>query len=462
MNLSGSDFPSNDRPCFLPLGNSSKKQKLEIPGDITAIQRYTDADLAAEMNALTFEERHRIEQDIHGVADIIEETDEFVDEKILEMKESLSMIPDIKKTAWDRAVFLRPSLASDRPLHLMLLRAMRFNPRRAAAALVYQFEAKQNLFGDDLLIHRITWQDLTPEDQAMYRSGYQLLIPRRDRTGRGIMYSRLHLWDVSDPKVFLRATYYVAAAIEDEPAVQRKGVVSVADFRGSWKSSFLQVIKLVGDEKAVLDKLPYHKATGHLVYDDPNVDTFIQGIRAVLGKEHRTRHRFHCGSDIEIDYSLRSFGIDLSDYLALDSSKGPTSMMGIEEDIRQREKIDEEWRRSEAPYRDPLSRKALFPNPQDIIMGRNRKIASAWPGNMVYSRLIEQHAQLYIAVEDQDRIAKTSIAIQIHGILRTDYRARFLTRGDSTWEMTDDVDVQRKISQALRNAAREMRPNPFP
>jgi len=45
-------------------------------------------DLTAEMNALTFAERRAMEEDIRGVADIIEETPEFVKKKIEEMQES--------------------------------------------------------------------------------------------------------------------------------------------------------------------------------------------------------------------------------------------------------------------------------------------------------------------------------------------------------------------------------------
>ena len=61
----------------------------------------------------------------------------------------------------------------------------------------------------------------------------------------------------------------------------------------------------------------------------------------------------------------------------------------------------------------------------------------------------------YIAVGDQDRIAKTAIAIQVVRVVRYEFKARFLSRKDTEWEVMDDIEAQRKVSQALRNAARE-------
>jgi len=333
-----------------------------------------------------------------------------------------------------------------------------FSPLEIAVDLIlYIYEVKQILFGDDLLIHHITGEDLTAEDQALIRTGFYELIIDHDQTGWGTLYSRLCLWDVSTPMVFYRSTYYVVQALSDYPDIQRKGLVSIGDFRGSWKSSFLQIIKVIGESKEAVDKLPYHNATLHLIYDDPKVDTFIKGIRAVMSKEHQMRQRFHTGSNMEIEYALKAFGIDPSDSLDINSPTGPMSLSGVEEDIRRREKLDEEWRQSEAPYRDPSSREALFPNPQDIILGRNKKIASSWPGNMAYHALIGTNTNRYTSVDDEDRIAKTSIAIEILDIIHREYNARFLVRKDTIWEVMDDIEARKKVSQALRNFTREIR-----
>jgi len=158
-------------------GGSDTIRKLMIPSTTTpdhhgmasrggrggggGIGAYTDANFAADMNDLTFAERQTMEEDIHGVADIIEETTELVTQRMEEMRVVLeTKIPSKKRQAWDRAIFLRPGLVDDRKLYLLFLRARRFQSSDAAIALVAYFQAKRDLWGDDLLIHRITWNDV--------------------------------------------------------------------------------------------------------------------------------------------------------------------------------------------------------------------------------------------------------------------------------------------------------------
>lgn len=131
------------------------------PQNASAEGTYTAADFNADMNALTFMERKAMEEDMHGVADIIPEPDDFVEAKLMEMKEALDISSASEREAWDRAVFLRPTLGRDRKLHLMCLRARRFSARDAAKLLLRYFDNKRKLFGDALLVKRITWEDVS-------------------------------------------------------------------------------------------------------------------------------------------------------------------------------------------------------------------------------------------------------------------------------------------------------------
>jgi len=130
----------------------------------------------------------------------------------------------------------------------------------------------------------------------------------------------------------------------------------------------------------------------------------------------------------------------------------------IDEDIRQRQELDETWRLFEAPYRDPSSRVALFPNPQDIILGRNKAVAMTWSGNILYHKVIQQNVHRYIDAQaiGTERICKTLISIEILHILNHKFDARFLSRKDTMWEVLDDFEAQKNISQALRTLAREI------
>jgi len=102
--------------CFCDIwGNSGTA----VPNGDFRGGAYTDQDLAVDMNAMSFAERAAMEEDIHGVADVIEEEPEFVMKKIQAMQEALGRLDSKRLLAWDRAVFLRPGLADDRRFHLI-------------------------------------------------------------------------------------------------------------------------------------------------------------------------------------------------------------------------------------------------------------------------------------------------------------------------------------------------------
>lgn len=130
----------------------------------------------------------------------------------------------------------------------------------------------------------------------------------------------------------------------------------------------------------------------------------------------------------------------------------------VEAEIRHRRQLDDAWRRSEAPFRDPLSPIALFPNPQDIIMGRNKAVAVTWPGNVMYHKLIQQYVHRYIEAQttDSDWIDKTLVSVEILQVLHDRYKSRFLNRESTQWVVIKDSDAHTKISQALRNLSRDI------
>jgi len=190
---------------------------------------------------------------------------------------------------------------------------------------------------------------------------------------------RLSKFDLSESIVSAaRCTWYVLTAVYDDPVMQQKGIVTVADYGGKWLASHLQLMRLASAFPT--DAIPIHYVCLHILYSESALYDLIQTIRSMLPKESRTRVRLHFGSSLEMDYALRTFGINTSrqlfdewDPLPFDDNTCDDS---IEEDIRRRQQLDDEWRRSEAPYRDPVCPIALFPNPQDIIMGRSKAIAT--------------------------------------------------------------------------------------
>lgn len=264
-------------------------------------------------------------------------------------------------------------------------------------------------------------------------------------------------WDATDPKALARCLLFIQGTIHDYPDMQKNGMVNVGDLRGEWMSSNLQMLQFLSSVSHLVDNLPFHMASNHMLYDNHALGAFMQSLWPVVKKEIRLRNRMHFGSNMEIDYSLRTFGMQLGDCQQADGTTGgPLSQEAMMEELRRREQLDVQWRTAERPYRDPSSRVALYPNPEDIILGRNKKVASTWPGNTRYNQVIEQQAHRYLGAETGERLEKTFIALETLQILRTQYQARFLSRKESSWETVSDSEAQQKIGQALRNVARGM------
>jgi len=302
------------------------------------------------------------------------------------------------------------------------------------------------------LVH--LFAQLTVEEQAIFRSGAYQLIPNHDRKGRGVIIIRMSKFDLADNiRAVSRCLWYVESAIEQDAMAQQNGVVLVADYRGTWKSSPFQFVRLLSTYP--FHAMPIHVNSVHGLCVDSFGYEIVQSIRKALPKEIRLRTRLHPGSSLETEYASRTFGIDLSRQLFRERD-GDENDESIELEIHRRQKLDDEWRKSEAPCRDSNSPTALFPNPQDIIMGRNRLIAGKWPGNMLYLRVIEQYVHRYMEAQalGLERIDKTLIAIEILQTLQQQYKSRFLTRTGTSWLAIEDSVAQTKISHKLRFLSR--------
>ena len=144
-----------------------------------------DAMLAKEMNQLSMEERDEILFDIHGVAEMINETEDFVVERLDQLEVALANIPT--KPEYDRAMYMDPDYVQNRKFRLMFLRADSFHAEKAAARMVMFFHEKQKLFGTELLCRDIQWKDLDTEDQESIEAGFMQIFPVPDRAGRTIL-----------------------------------------------------------------------------------------------------------------------------------------------------------------------------------------------------------------------------------------------------------------------------------
>eukprot|EP00980_Cylindrotheca_fusiformis_P009998 scaffold2212_cov143-Cylindrotheca_fusiformis.AAC.16 len=144
---------------------------------------------AEELRHHSYQERQLAHEELHGFArtalEIETKTPELVETSLALLPMELNRISKPRKRAYQKAVFLKPSLATDRAFLLMFLRATLFDVPSAAQRICRFFQEKLDLFGEDKLVKKITLDDLTQDDiDSVCTSGAGLFLPKRDRSGR--------------------------------------------------------------------------------------------------------------------------------------------------------------------------------------------------------------------------------------------------------------------------------------
>ena len=95
--------------------------KLTFNGVPDYYEKHNDATLAKEMNELSVQDRERLFEEIHGVAADVEESPEFLEQKLQDFDTALSKLSYAKRKVLDRAIFLKPSIRKDQTFKLMFL-----------------------------------------------------------------------------------------------------------------------------------------------------------------------------------------------------------------------------------------------------------------------------------------------------------------------------------------------------
>jgi hypothetical protein len=159
--------------------------------DTTAGKEPSKADvLSSKLNKLSIEERSSALDQLHGVADPMEETPDMINAKIQELTDALhSPIPGLgpeDSVAYRKALELSPEYVEG--LKVRFLRSTRYNSQGAATRMLYFFSRKIELFGEETLARDLKFKDLNEEEQEALRNGLAQLLPQRDRAGRAIIF----------------------------------------------------------------------------------------------------------------------------------------------------------------------------------------------------------------------------------------------------------------------------------
>jgi hypothetical protein len=168
--------------CLFGYDDSNMTRRFEAPEDRADMEKI----LAEEVHNLSLEERNRVYEEVHGVAEPLEEDPEFVAQRLSEFDWYLSTIRN--KPAYDFALQQSQEYVNDRNFRLRFLRSTEFDAHKAAQKLVNHFDFKMELFGKEKLARNITLDDLDEEDLTYFRKGPLQILPATDRIGRPIFF----------------------------------------------------------------------------------------------------------------------------------------------------------------------------------------------------------------------------------------------------------------------------------
>jgi len=143
-----------------------------------------DSMLAKELNQMTFDEREKIYEELHGVDPIREETEAFLEKLLQQMEHHLEAMND---DLYIQAVHRAPLYIQGRKFRLLFLRAESYNAAKAASRLCLFLRGKMEFFGPESLGRDLYLTDLTPADKVVLKSGILQLLPARDRSGRAVV-----------------------------------------------------------------------------------------------------------------------------------------------------------------------------------------------------------------------------------------------------------------------------------
>jgi hypothetical protein len=160
-----------------------------------------DDIVASALHQMTLEDREKLYYDQHGVADIIEETPEFVEKRLEDLQHHLKRFKS-KRSLPTAAISLAeskdPAVVRNPKIALRFLRAERFHAKKAAIRMIRYYDLKLWLFGESKLCKRIVQEDLGQDDIKALKRGIVQGLPSRDRAGRVVfVFFPSHLEDTT-------------------------------------------------------------------------------------------------------------------------------------------------------------------------------------------------------------------------------------------------------------------------
>ena len=153
-----------------------------------AEMKETEDLLAAEMNKLSVQERSRALEDVHCVAEELQETPEMIERALREFDQVVQTV-GTNDRIYTIALNQNRSYVEDPSFRLKFLRANTFDVRKSVDHMMSFLSQKALYFGEEKVAQDITVEDMNDEEIAVMRSGFFQILKDRDQSGRVILYN---------------------------------------------------------------------------------------------------------------------------------------------------------------------------------------------------------------------------------------------------------------------------------
>ena len=261
-------------------------------------QKAVDAVLAQELNRLNLQQRETLYEEIHGVDKIIDESPQFLHDKLAAFNNAILSIEE--KPAYNLAYGIKSQYVEDPRFRLMFLRADSYDAALAANRCVNYLEEKHRLFGSGPLARRLFLSDLSKDDMVCLKSGALQVLPQRDKSGRAICGNFRNLIPRSYKVVdnMVRALFFFMSTVAEDADSQKRGCVSITYVVGNLVGDYNR--ELLKKVSRCSDYLPLRQKALHICFNDPLMRTLQPFLLKVMGPKMASRLRLHYGTYLTI------------------------------------------------------------------------------------------------------------------------------------------------------------------
>lgn len=482
--------------CVDKLSDALRNTYLNETDDVLDMQATA---LKAEIENLSFNEKHRFMFDVHGMPQMNDGNDTNENQKMEEYLHQLdaellkittiggdSTNVDALRVletqirnfnyvngkdfclvdAFLEAQLLNPNYVNGKEFRLMFVRRYsnlednQFDVRQAAEKLIVHFGVKKMIFGNGEILGRdVRLSDLSKDDiDAMHTGAYQTL-PIRDISGRGVViyapgqrsYKMIENW--------LRGLWYMVSLTTRDLENQKVGIVTI--FHPDPLSHGTDSYDIISKNLLVMkESFPVNTKALHYCYTNKLMQPLVTAQRVhFLSKNQRCHFREHLSKNHdEICFRLETYGIIIDKEIFL-----PNGRLGLgwykewfqfraaierQDELQfQQQQHQQHHNHNQHHKNKNIGTNMIFPRQYDVLFGRAKKNREH-TGNLRCAHLVDSHQ---IEYEEASKLEKTTIADKI---VRTilDSNGRFLKMDKQKgWLEVGPKDAREKVSHFFRH-----------